>query len=458
MDLVQQALKDDWVMERPAAKNSDLVRLYEDLQKLYFAEYERRWHGLLQNLQINSPRSITETIAKLDLLTGSDTPLLPLLQAVAHNTDMVAAGADKGSAAAAQFQASSQVRQAWLGQTGEHHLERLARRFQPLNRLVEPVGKMEPPITGIMSQLNEIRDVLIQITNGASTEDQALQLARQRMGQPGTADVISRANLTFRRLPAPVNNWLLTLSSSGWQLMMDTAKAKLNAIWRQDVVSAYREAVKGRYPVFTDSPTAMTIADFSRFFAPQGIMDSFFEKHLKPFVDTSRSRWRLFSGNSSHINLSPQVLRQFQYAAKIRDAFFPNGGRRLAINFTLRPSELDKAIDTFSIFIGNQQAKYRHGPRLASSFVWPGSRPVEGVRLVFRRLDDQQEISKQYAGPWGFFRVLDRANLTKTPLKDRFQLTFQVEGYAADYELQAPSVINPFALPELHKFRCPDSL
>ena len=152
------------------------------------------------------------------------------------------------------------------------------------------------------------------------------------------------------------------------------------------------------------------------------------------------------------------MLRQFQYAAKIRDAFFPKGSSQLDIEFALLPADLDNAIDTFSLIMGGRRTKYRHGPTLLSSFKWPGQRPGDGVRLIFRRLDDQQEISRQFPGPWGFFKVLDRSNLTKMPIKDRFQITFQVEGYTANYELRASSVINPFNLAELHKFNCPDSL
>ena len=456
MELVKQALHDDWVMKRPAAKSSDLNRLYEDLQKLYFAEYETRWNNLLQNLQIAQPRTITATIARLDLLAGRDTPLLPLFQTIAHNTNLIEANeTDSGFT---QLEASAQTRRSWLDHTKKNNLQHLAQQFYPLNRLVEQQDKMPPPFNDILSRLNEIRDFLIQITYGASTEDQALQLARQRMNQIGTMDVISKANLTFKRLPSPINNWLLNLSSLGWQLMLDTAKTKLNAIWRQDVTLPYREGLKGRYPLSSNSSTEITIADFCRFFAPHGIIDTFFEKHLKPFVDTSRTKWRLESENNSRISLSPQVLRQFQYAAKIRDAFFPKGSSQLDIEFALLPADLDNAIDTFSLIMGGRQTKYRHGPTLLSSFKWPGQRPGDGVRLIFRRLDDQQEISRQFPGPWGFFKLLDRSNLTKMPIKDRFQITFQVEGYTANYELRASSVINPFNLAELHKFNCPDSL
>ena len=38
------------------------------------------------------------------------------------------------------------------------------------------------------------------------------------------------------------------------------------------------------------------------------------------------------------------------------------------------------------------------------------------------------------------------------------RVTFQVEGYKARYELRASSVYNPFNLPELQQFRCPESL
>ena len=55
-------------------------------------------------------------------------------------------------------------------------------------------------------------------------------------------------------------------------------------------------------------------------------------------------------------------------------------------------------------------------------------------------------------------KTLDKASMENTALPDRFLVTFQVHGLKARYELRANSVDNPFRLPELESFRCPESL
>jgi type VI secretion system protein ImpL len=48
--------------------------------------------------------------------------------------------------------------------------------------------------------------------------------------------------------------------------------------------------------------------------------------------------------------------------------------------------------------------------------------------------------------------------MTKTAGVDRFRLSLDVDGYEAEFDLRAESVINPLYLPELQQFRCPGTL
>ena len=41
---------------------------------------------------------------------------------------------------------------------------------------------------------------------------------------------------------------------------------------------------------------------------------------------------------------------------------------------------------------------------------------------------------------------------------DRFQVTFQIEGLKAVYELRASSVANPFRMASLSQFQCAEQL
>jgi type VI protein secretion system component VasK len=55
--------------------------------------------------------------------------------------------------------------------------------------------------------------------------------------------------------------------------------------------------------------------------------------------------------------------------------------------------------------------------------------------------------------PWALFRLLDRATVTRNS-DTSFSAAFSVEGRNAEVDIQANSVRNPFAQPDLFRFRC----
>ena len=61
-------------------------------------------------------------------------------------------------------------------------------------------------------------------------------------------------------------------------------------------------------------------------------------------------------------------------------------------------------------------------------------------------------------GPWAWFRVLDKANISPAQQPEHFQVEFRIGDRSATYELIARSAYNPFRFDELERFRCPESL
>ena len=61
-------------------------------------------------------------------------------------------------------------------------------------------------------------------------------------------------------------------------------------------------------------------------------------------------------------------------------------------------------------------------------------------------------------GPWAWFKLLDQAQIR--PLgAGQFQVTFQLGGLQAIYQMQTPgSTSNPFSLQEMVGFQCPEQL
>jgi len=463
LDEINRIRAENWVLENPAAKDQagDVHRLYDDLQKLYFAEYRRMWRTLLDNLRLKPVRGIHQTIQIITRLSGPETPLRPLLEAVEKNTSLSrdfaadTAGKKQPRRSAAEL-ARSNMKARQSG-TALGHVRRLERDFESLNFLVRSTGKSPPPLESVLTRLNEVRDFLMQIANAARSEDEALRIARQRMSSSGGGDVIKRAKLEFGRLPEPVRSWLLPLVSHGWRFTLNTAKSGLDDLWKKQILEPYKEGLEGRYPLSKNSRHNATMGDFSRFFAPNGIIEQFFNDYLKPFVDTTGPKWRQVSMDDSQMELSGHVLEQFQLAAKIRKTFFAAGDRTPSFQFELKPVYLDQNIATFRLNIEGQKAVYRHGPAQTKRFHWPGPQSNAGVRLTFQTLDGRQ-LSLSEDGPWALLKILDKATVEATPLADRFMVTFQIQRFKARYELRADSVYNPFRLVELQNFRCPDSL
>ena len=463
LGFVKKALAQNWVLENPAADQAgDLNRLYDDLETLYFAEYEKRWRKLLSDIRIRRVQGVNETIQALDILSSPDTPVRPLLEAVEANTTLtvdrqIESSADKQEKPEDAGEAVSRLNQTLQNVAVPVPLQEMERHFEDLNVLVQSTEKSPPPLDHVLSRLAALRDDMMLIGNSAKSKEQALRMARERMSGAGASDSIKLAKLEFDRLPEPMRTWFLSLTSFGWKLTLNSAKSELNSIWKQEVLTPFQSGLDKRYPLFANSPYDATLADFSRFFAPNGTMDQYFQAHIKPFVDTSRSQWRQVAMDDQGMGLSRAVLKQFQYAAKIRQSLFAAGGQTPSIQFELRPLALDEKIATFRLNMEGQTLVYSHGPIRSTRFQWPGPETDLGVRLTYQTLDGR-EINQTAEGPWALFRILDKAQVDATTVPDRFRVTFQKEGHTARFELRASSADNPFKLLELNRFRCPGAL
>ncbi|NJD06842.1 MAG: type VI secretion system membrane subunit TssM [Methylococcaceae bacterium] len=456
---VKDAVEQNWVLGTAARlEPADMARLHEDLKKLYLADYQRAWVGLLNGIKIKSPQNTQQAVDMLDVLGRPDSPMKAILQAVEKNTSLskaAAAAADLLSKTAGKAlptaddvtqKALAAARQAAGLDNGPDPVRDLEAVFQPLNSLVAADAPDKPiALNGTLTQIGALHDYLMQLTPNDPSK-----LA------PGGNDVVRQSQTEFGHLPEPVRGWLLSLTTSGGDRARSVAKAQLAEAVKAGAGAPCRAALDNRYP-FYKSPQDVLLADFGKLFAPNGVIDQVFQANLKPFIDTSRSEWREMVSDKP-LGLSPGVIRQFQNAARIRASFFPSGGNQPQIQFELKPLSLDNTVSAFRLNIEGQEAVYRHGPEQIVKFQWPGPSTNAGVRMVFETLDGRQ-ISRFKEGTWAFFRLLDEISVEQTGLPDRFNLTFQAEGFSARYELRAGSVNNPFnTLDQLQGFRCPEGL
>ena len=462
--LVKQFQREDWVLGGDGAgmTKQELKQLENDIRDLYLDDYIKAWDGLLSDIRIVPFRGINHATEVLDLLAGSTSPMERLLKGVERNTTLgrLPPGADKlADIAGEALKRSSRIARI-VGKTAKAGAldgvkkpgDRVDEHFERLNIVIR--GDKEgssPPMNRITNTISDVYGYISTIQGGSLEE--ALDAAK---GGNDGVKMMQKLRILAARQPEPVKTWLTQLYRRTRGVTLGGAHAELSSKWKSSVLPACNKALLKRYPFNKNAKAEVTLRDFGRFFGEGGLMDQFFEQELKSFVDTSRNPWRWRKGAGAAMGLSRKVLKQFQRAAEIKEAFFQDGGQMPSVHFTLKPVYLDSSVDKFLLDLEGQTFTYRHGPALAKKADWPGPDSANRVRLVFEK-GGKSVHSVRKEGPWAWFRLLEESGIKKLG-SDKLLVTFRVKGKTAKYELRANSVNNPFELGDLHRFSCPGGM
>ena len=200
----------------------------------------------------------------------------------------------------------------------------------------------------------------------------------------------------------------------------------------------------------------MPMEEFSRVFAPNGILDRFFAQNLSPLVSMGGQNWDWKQDTQLGRKLSKATLKKFQLAAEIRDAFFPMGGSIPAINITLTPFSLNSEADQALLDVNGQIVQSYQTGSSAATVTWPGSLNAGSAALSLTPELPGRESSLRFDGPWGLKRLFGAGTFNKNG--DNLEARFVIGGRDVAYTVQFSSISNPFTLPALSEFSCPASL
>ena len=479
--LIATAALESWVLG-PQARiipgTPEARALADEIRELYLRDYATRWSELLKDLGLVPPRDLKNAADMAEVLGNrDDSPLRKVLVAAARETELdrpPAPGAAGGIATGVAGTVASAVADravSSLGGIAGVAASDLHRRVgDQLSAAQTPGPPPAAPEASVTRQFAWLRDLVTATGDKPAPIDKALDTVGQ-LGlhlrsvdaaalsghgtlAVGTGNEVQAARQAAAAQPPVVAALLGTLAQDSANLVAGGARVHLNNLWTTDILPFCREAIQGRYPFEPGSKQDTTLADFGRLFGPGGLLETFFKENLAPLADTSRQPWRWVNAD---LGLSPAVLAQFQRAGVIRNAFFAGGGKTPAVEFELTPADLDRKATQFTLDLGGQLLDYRHGPLKPQVFKWPAPEGIGRVRLTFTDVDGKTASATE-EGPWAWFRVLDRARLQPTRQPELFRLTFVQSGLAADFELRATSVRNPFDLKEVRGFKCTERL
>ncbi|HCK81564.1 MAG TPA: hypothetical protein DIC59_08870 [Candidatus Competibacteraceae bacterium] len=480
---------------------SDVYKRQDNLCRLYLSDYLRLWQELLNDIKIKEFDNPGAALDILQVLSGPASPLRALFQTIARETaldrppapspadktppadrsltEKIAGIINKADAPTAAKALSCGVDPRLLGLNGQYGRETGG-----------PEGGI-PPLDKTLSALNDLYGHMNAIGRAreASPDGSVAQNLKDQF-----AGVANQLQVEAARKPPPFNTLLAKLATDSTDIVR-SLRDRLNAQWKAAQIAAFfQDNLNGRYPLVRSAiqwsgpgpggggtapavptntiqwagqtpgagasrtiqgPPDATLAAFSRFFGPNGLLDSYFKQHLQNYVDTSQGVWRWRGPTGPEQTISPEALQLFQRAAAVRAALFGGNSQTPAVRFQLTPIEASADVGQTLIGLDGQTLTYTVGQAArVADFQWTGASGQ--ARLQFAAPGGGDPLQYSETGPWAWFKLLDQAQMQPVG-NGQFRVTFQLGGRQASYELRTAGG-NPFRLRELEKLQCPEQL
>ncbi|MBS1247701.1 MAG: icmF1, partial [Proteobacteria bacterium] len=502
--LVGQLADESWILGTAARVSSDPVerqQVADGVCRLYLDDYLRQWQELLADVQIKGFDSPNAALDILQVLSGPTSPLRVLIGTVVRELalDKPPAQPEAGTKPPADKSLTDKIA-GILGKTDA-----------PITATLQPCGP-DPRLLGFGAQYQReisgpegaipLLDKTLSTLNDLYGHMNAIVRARETSPDGGVPQnlkdqlgtVVNQLQVDAARKPPPLNTLLNKLALDSADIVR-SPRDRLNAQWKAAQIAAFfQNHLSGRYPLVRSSiqwnnagPSAATgapppantiqwvgqaptaavtspvtgppdaaLAAFGQFFGPNGLMDHFFKQSLQPYVDTAAGAWRWRGPTGPEQSITPEALQAFQRAVVVRDAMFGPNSQAPAIRFQLVPLELSGDANQVIIRMDGQTLAYTAGQAArVADLQWTGTSGQAQIEFLPPTAGSPSQLNE--AGPWAWFKLLDKAN-PQSLGSGRFRVTFQLGGRQAVYELRAASGFNPFDLPELKGFRCPEQL
>lgn len=469
---VAETIQRDSVFLGPKVKTDQssaaLAAITRDVLDLYYNDFISRYDQLLGDLDVVPLASLQQAVDVTNILSGPTSPIVNVLNAVDKETRLTAdpTGVDTAALGANAtdivvndaIEDNASVRTRLLIEALRNAAATsnapapkppgsfVEERFGFLHRLVERVENQPSQLDNLMATLVQVNQELNRIAFRGSTA------ATTEAG----GDSLAALQQAASQIEGPLARWASQITTGGAGITADGTRASINAAWQQGVLPFCTQATTKLYPFDRRAAADLSIADFTKLFGPGGLVDGFMTTNLKDLIDTSKKPWTWKVVNGADLGISQAVLDQLQAASEIKDAFFASGPAP-AVAFQITPVALDPNAQDITLNIDGQSVAFAQsaGQPLPTAITWPGAVGVAQVTFNPPLNGGESAVTKD--GPWGWFRLLDSAEVRATNAPDRKRVIFNVGGRIAIFQMQSGSVVNAFSLPAMSSFSCPSS-
>ena len=437
--------EEKWVVgDTGTAKLSpvELSGLKSDLERLYFAEFLDRWQSFMTSIKVRPVNSLGENVQRMRDGGGPLSPIKPLLTAIAKATDMTPmAGVPQPSGKLAQ--AIDMAGAAGIAPaSGGGGRQAVVDAFLPLRMFV---GKGDgSPLDAWLQGMVQLADKLnvIAVLPGGGGESGSQQSMDAKAA-------ILQLDQNGNGMPAPAGLWAKAIASDANVALGGARLAQMGAAMSGSFGESCANGLAKAYPVMPGSTVDLAVADFARFFSPQGLFANFVNTELTGYLDKTPPAWTP-KENAGEIGLTPATVRAMQAADTVTRTFFASDPTNPRLSYQIEPVALSGA-DAVTLQVDGQSLRYDGKSAVPATFDWPGG----GGASVSFTLPGGAPGQRTWNGPWAVFRMMKVAAIKggASPAIGEGSLT--QGGARFDFRVRTFAGSNPFVLDQFVKVGCP---
>ncbi|WP_241647234.1 type VI secretion system membrane subunit TssM [Rosenbergiella metrosideri] len=441
--------EDSWVIGEKAGLKS-LSDLHNRVLTQYLKNYAAYWQRFLDNLRLISleepadeENDVSLNIGLLRTMISEHSPLTAVFHRVVNETTL------STSSLSGNHELSHEVNKGFIDRALIKQL--LDDRFAGLRIFVlgenrkqdAPTDLLQTQESGFNGVLMLLRDqytrFVIYNSAFANINGQQMAMDNAKMGAQEAT------------WPTAVRKVVSPLLSATFSKVQQRDIARSTEAIRDGLGEICRRHFQGRYP-FADSKREVSVADFVRFFAPGGMVDSWFKDNLAEKVDTSRYPWR-FKGTSN-----VEGLAFFEQAATIKALFFSGGdNQKPALSFSASVRSLAPEVREFILSFNGETLKYAHGPLSVQALYWSAVRQGSDISMTLREDQASALPDSHWQGPWALLHWLDAAETIRDTPEGNLLLQWGIGKKRVELQLDGLAVDGAMPGDILRDFRCPET-
>jgi len=300
-----------------------------------------------------------------------------------------------------------------------------------------PLDAMLQEMTGLADKLN-----VIAVLPGGGGESGSQQSMEAKA-------LILQMDQNGNGMPVPAGVWAKQVASDASEALGGARLSQMEGAMSANFGESCKGVLARSYPVAPGSATDLALADFARFFSPQGLFTSFVNTELAGYVDKTPPTWSARE-NAGEIGLTEATVRAMQAANTVTQTFFATDPSSPRLSYQIEPVALSGA-QSVTVVVDGQSLTYDGKAAIPSTFDWPGA----GGASVSFATEGGAPAQRNWNGPWAVFRMMKVAAIKPGPSPVIGEGSLTQAGARFDFRIRTFAGSNPFVLDPFVKVGCP---